>query len=397
MIQFLFIVAAWGLLTCTAHAAGLINDIVLYHLIDQKLFGETDGSVLQGPFKCPPDTHGNSYKCEIVSTDIGESGAQLMPNLAAKYKGKAQHDAITVGLYSIHSWQASAWPHRPDRCSLPTLLNVAESEESHGRFHKLFTSAFPGYDGNSTTSPHASIPRSYIQEFKMQDVLPLVPFSQKLKAAAYVASTCHTGAHSRPLREVLVSRLEKHFRVDSLGKCHRTESTTNHPGMLALTSGGTDAETLRLKQKALTRYLFYFAFENTIEPGYVTEKVFDSLKAGAVPIYLGDSNACRKLLPHPKAAIFADDYIISGRGQGLADMRVEKLVKYLEYLASNETAYNEYLSWRTGFEAQKLDPLLRVSWPCRVCSWARDEYLARGEDIHAKHRKSQTQCRNKNA
>ncbi len=34
------------------------------------------------------------------------------------------------------------------------------------------------------------------------------------------------------------------------------------------------------------RYLFYFAFENTIEPGYVTEKVFDALNAGVVPVYV---------------------------------------------------------------------------------------------------------------
>jgi len=390
MIQ-LVVLLAWSILA--VHGT-VVNDVIIYHLIDQKLFGETDGSVLQGPFKCPADSHGNSSKCEIVSTDLGVSGPQLMPNLADKYRKKAQRDAITVGLYSIHSWSASAWPHYPDRCSLPTLLNVAESEESHGRFHQLFAAAFPGYDGNSSTHPLSTIPRSYVQEFKMQDVLPLAPFATKLKAAAYVASTCHAGPHSRPLREILVSRLEKQFRIDSLGKCHRTVSTTSHPGMPALASGKTDAETLRLKQKALSSYLFYLAFENTIEAGYVTEKVFDSLKAGAIPVYLGDSNTCRKLLPHPRAAIFADDYVIGGDGPaGLRDLQVEKLVGHLQYLASNETAYNEYLSWRTGFDKRVLDPMLRVSWPCRVCGWARSEVSRRSEEISKKHAEARVRCR----
>jgi len=398
------VLLTWSLLLLAVRSDSVvINDVILYHLIDQKLFGETDGSVLQGPFNCPSDKHGDSYKCEIVSTDVGVGGTELMFNLASKYRysRKNQRDALTVGLYSIHSWAASPWPHHPDRCVLPTLLNVAESEESSGRFHKLFSNAFPGYDGNSTTHPASSIPRSYVQAFKMQDVLPLVPFGKKLKAAAYVASTCHVGSRARPLREILVSRLEKHFRVDSLGKCHRTESTTSHPGMQPLSSGQTDAETLQLKQKALSNYLFYLAFENTIEAGYVTEKVFDSLKAGAVPVYLGDSNTCKKLLPHPKAAIFADDYVISSQGDeaSLRDLKADRLIKHLEYLASNETAYSEYLSWRTEFGGRArdrdLDPLVRTSWPCRVCNWARGEYSKKSAEISRKHIESQAQCRSK--
>lgn len=38
---------------------------------------------------------------------------------------------------------------------------------------------------------------------------------------------------------------------------------------------------------ALRRYQFYLAFENTCEQGYVTEKVYNALDAGIVPVYLG--------------------------------------------------------------------------------------------------------------
>jgi hypothetical protein len=54
---------------------------------------------------------------------------------------------------------------------------------------------------------------------------------------------------------------------------------------VTLQRGSTPAETLRLKQRGISRYLFHLAFENTVEPGYVTEKVFDALKAGTCVCY----------------------------------------------------------------------------------------------------------------
>ena len=41
------------------------------------------------------------------------------------------------------------------------------------------------------------------------------------------------------------------------------------------------------KTEALRGYKFNFALENTICPGYLTEKIFDPMFAGAVPVYLG--------------------------------------------------------------------------------------------------------------
>lgn len=42
------------------------------------------------------------------------------------------------------------------------------------------------------------------------------------------------------------------------------------------------------KQSVLSKYRFSIAFENSVgNPGYISEKLFDSLRAGTVPIYLG--------------------------------------------------------------------------------------------------------------
>ena len=199
----------------------------------------------------------------------------------------------------------------------------------------------------------------------------MVPFSQKIKAAAYIASTCHHGgSKGPPLREALVSELEIAFRVDSLGKCHQTERTSRNEGQVRLKSSEKPLEQLQLKRSALAQYQFYLAFENTIEPGYVTEKVFDALKAGTVPVYLGPSDDCRRLLPHPDAAIFADDFI-EYRGRTVRG-GVEALAAYLIRLSGDKEAYEKHTRWRDTFDASKLDASIREPWACRLCKWASD-------------------------
>ena len=118
-----------------------------------------------------------------------------------------------------------------------------------------------------------------------------------------------------------------------------------------------------VKKRAIGRFMFNMAFENSIEDGYVTEKPFDALISGTVPVYLGDAAHLKKLLPHPKAAIFIADY--NGDMQALAN--------YLTYLTRNETAYEEHRAWRRNFsyaENIKDKPLLQKPWECRVCEWA---------------------------
>ena len=124
------------------------------------------------------------------------------------------------------------------------------------------------------------------------------------------------------------------------------------------------------KRTVISQYMFNLAFENSIEDGYVTEKPFDALMAGTVPVYLGDSKHLKRLLPHPKAAIFVDDYHDIN---GLAD--------YLKYLISNQTAYFEHRhAWRINFSLPKYvvsHPILSSSWHCQVCQWAMNSIVTR--------------------
>jgi hypothetical protein len=44
------------------------------------------------------------------------------------------------------------------------------------------------------------------------------------------------------------------------------------------------------KHQILKKYKFAICFENTIFPGYITEKLFDCLLCGTIPIYFGASD-----------------------------------------------------------------------------------------------------------
>lgn len=195
----------------------------------------------------------------------------------------------------------------------------------------------------------------------MSAMLSPRPAADLIPAAAFVASTCHRG-DSKTKRIAFVRKMQQHMRVDSLGKCIQSPHI---PEGIVLGAGRTDLESLLLKQAAISRYMFYLAFENTFERGYVTEKVFDALIAGVVPVYLGSTADCRALLPHPKAAIFVSDF----------DNDPQKLSAYLTYLMSNVTAYEEHRVWRKGFDGSKPE-VLSKSWPCRICEWARDKSTA---------------------
>jgi hypothetical protein len=369
-------------------------DVEVYHLIHNPLWGEVDGTALEGKFNCP-----GSGSCRFVSTDPkGVLPQDLMKNLVAKYN-KNMEAALTsqrplsVGLYSIHSWAPVSPPqHYPNKCSLKTDINIAESEESWTRFRHLFEKSFRGYDGNSTTHPRSGpLQRSYVSEFKQEEFLEIVPFPDKVKGSSYVASTCHGSRRKLPLREVLVTKLESRLRVDSLGKCHQTEATTKNPGASRLGSGKTAQENLELKRKAISRYLFHFAFENSVEPGYVTEKVFDALKAGTVPVYLGPKRDCKLLVPFDKAVVYVEDFYEGASG---IEEVAQRLSRHLHALAQNRTAYEEHLQWREHFSpASVTSPLLTATWPCRVCAWSQAFASRRGiKPGDGEKRKSREGC-----
>jgi hypothetical protein len=101
------------------------------------------------------------------------------------------------------------------------------------------------------------------------------------------------------------------------------------------------------KLETIARYKFALAFENTCEntcsQDYVTEKFFDPLVAGSVPVYLGAPNIT-DFAPGKHCFINAADFPTP-----------KALAEYLTALANDEAAYQAYFAWkekpfRTAFQ-----------------------------------------------
>jgi hypothetical protein len=90
------------------------------------------------------------------------------------------------------------------------------------------------------------------------------------------------------------------------------------------------------KRELIARYKFTLAFENSIAPDYVTEKLYDPLIAGSVPVYLGAPNV-RDFAPAEGCFINAADF------DGPA-----ALAAHLNWLDENDAAYAAHLAWKAG-------------------------------------------------
>lgn len=268
---------------------------------------------------------------------------------------------ITVSKYNLlHGWNL------PLTCDVPTHLEMYETIESYYRFRDEFEEAKKYFKYNSSTYVTSAVRFYYIPSV-FKTLQPLRQFANMIKGAAYIQSHCDINSNWKykipSNREAYVRKMrELGFRVDGLAKCLHTPNIPE--GIVLKKENGTGLS----KLEAINHYLFTIAFENTIEPGYVTEKPTDPLAAGSVPIYLGDEGLMKELSPHPKAVIYLADF----------NYNINKLVEYLNYLINNEAAYEEHRAWRKTFnftEYLKVRPQYEEH-DCKVCKWAVKEITA---------------------
>ena len=120
-------------------------------------------------------------------------------------------------------------------------------------------------------------------------------YGERKNGAAAIASNRSPKLHrnqlySERIRAVVAS--SESFKVDLFGrdwdKIFRLHSVV-HPSFL-VNRGKLRTRyrgAIESKLSVLSTYRFGLVLENAIHPGYVTEKIFDCMAAGAVPIYLG--------------------------------------------------------------------------------------------------------------
>uniref|UniRef100_A0A2C9V5A9 Fucosyltransferase n=1 Tax=Manihot esculenta TaxID=3983 RepID=A0A2C9V5A9_MANES len=193
-----------------------------------------------------------------------------------------------------------------------------------------------GYNIIMTTSLSSDVPVGYFSWAEYDIMAPVQPKTEKALAAAFI-SNC--GA--RNFRLQALEGLEKaKITIDSYGGCHRNRD------------GRVD------KVETLKRYKFSLAFENSNEEDYVTEKFFQSLVAGTIPVVVGPPNI-QDFAPAPGSILHIKE---------LED--VQSVAKSMNYLAENPDAYNHSLRWKYEGPSDSFKALVdmaAVHSSCRLC------------------------------
>lgn len=188
----------------------------------------------------------------------------------------------------------------------------------------------------------SDIPMLYFHPEQVQ--LLQIPPKPKFRQAPAVYFASNDFALNN--RYELVSELMKHMEIDSYGKSQNNRKLEEDTGRMT-------------KLDVISGYLFYLAFENSNAVDYVSEKMFDGLIAGTVPVYLGAPNI-DDYLPGRNCIIKASDFASPAT-----------LAQHLISISKHKIAYEDHLAWkREPLRQSFLDLVTPENTPTirRLCS-----------------------------
>jgi len=149
-------------------------------------------------------------------------------------------------------------------------------------------------------------------------VIPFLPVEERPHFAMSIISNCGAASQRQKYIDRLIDYLGQ-SRIHRYGRC----------GNMQL-----PPPPVKNAAKIIARYKFYLSFENTIEDGYVTEKLLHVLAMPVVPVYYGS--------PTTPNITVTPSFI------NVADFSHPKhLADYLMHLDHNPSEYYRYHEWRT--------------------------------------------------
>lgn len=109
-------------------------------------------------------------------------------------------------------------------------------------------------------------------------------------------------------------------------------------------------------------HMFEIAHECHQEPWYISEKFWNSFRAGTLPIYVGDAEhvRCARMMPH-HSFIDARDFASS-----------KELAHYMLFLSRNRELYDTYFEWKDKPMPEGYNRAKALDWSsfaCRLCAY----------------------------
>jgi hypothetical protein len=219
-------------------------------------------------------------------------------------------------------------------------LWVAWSMESEAMYPALADPRYlRAFDLTMTYRLDSDVPVPYFEPGLLAALAtPPAPKVEPAPAVLFISNAGERSGRTEYARELM-----RHFAVDSFGRC------LNNRALAADRGSSTLREVIR-------GYRFTLAFENSIATDYVTEKFFNPLIAGSVPVYLGAPNVADFA---PGERCFLDVRDFAGP---------RELAAHLTDLAADESAYGELLAWKR--QPPRAD-FVRLFEACSPCPFGR--------------------------
>jgi len=180
----------------------------------------------------------------------------------------------------------------------------------------------------------------------------ILPHKTASQLAAAIISNCDKTPHAKWRMQVVDALVEAGLTLTGTGRCFKDHPSPN----VVYIADRFDTSTGEKFNMATSvkKHKFYLSFENALHcRDYVSEKLWRNAYMNlAVPIVYGPwkDDIVKRAPPH--SFIFLEDF-----------NSAKDLVDYLNYLNSNDTAYEEYFAWRKDIRAalnpENDDPNLR--------------------------------------
>ncbi|CAM6061211.1 unnamed protein product [Sphagnum tenellum] len=306
--------------------------------------------VLNSPFQSVNTSYSNSlipdHGGSIIGSSCSEEWLEKMDRV--NYTRDFVKQPVLI-LFGTQEWSTCAVPcvfHTNDngpadgtfgvRDGVPRIMRSMESSAYYPD-HELDSARRKGFTVVMTTSLMSDVPVGYFSWIEYPVMDPPQPKTKTALAAAFI-SNC--GAQNGRLR--VFNLLQKEgITIDSYGACNQN-----------IAGGRVN------KLQALQKYKFSLAFENSNVEDYVTEKFFQALVAGSIPVVVGAPNI-EEFAPAPNSYLYIKD-----------ENEVKSVAAKMMFLAGNATAYDEALWWK--YDGPSLSFLALVDMAvvhssCRLC------------------------------
>ncbi|KAI6655167.1 Alpha-(1,3)-fucosyltransferase 11-like [Oopsacas minuta] len=219
------------------------------------------------------------------------------------------------------------------------LWGLLHDESSKNNIELNFIEVLSLFNYTSTFSRYSDVPLTTMYlptlNYLTEPVnYPPSEMQESRGSVLYIHSDCQVPTY----RDLYTKELMKHITVDSYGSCLNNKEFPDY-----LKSGGN---ILKFQHEDLYKFIqgykFTLAFENSRCDDYITEKLWRPLHMRSIPIYHG-ARTVKDWVPAEHSVIYAEDF---NNPRELAD--------YLKYLEANETAYEEYFSYKVKVTNQRL-------------------------------------------